>query len=133
MANLCWNTLTIKGEQASLDKLRDHVKGRDLVIDFDTVLPAPKDEDGEVDEYWAIDHWGCVPPDEEDMSLSEQSGELVYKFVTIKGDPMAAVRELSRLFPSLTIQHEFDHEYEVKGGFVYQAGEPIEALPFVEF
>jgi hypothetical protein len=37
------------------------------------------------------------------------------------------------MFPALTLQHELDHEYEVKGGFVYQEGEPIATLPFVEF
>jgi hypothetical protein len=112
MADWWQNRLTVRGEQALLERMLEDVRGADgLPLDFERVRPTPPE--GYLEQVgveagfdthggwliWRHAYWGTKwNLDIEDFRLegSPAAGELTFFFETADGAPVPLVEELAR-------------------------------------
>jgi hypothetical protein len=84
-------------------------KPTDLNAYYDS--PADETQSNENHWYrWNINNWGCKWEARDVEEHSEDEGELVFTFSTPWGVPELALLELSRQYPTASIENEFEEE-----------------------
>ena len=153
MERKCDNLLALKGRQFEIEQLvkqaieSGEVNGLEYTYDlaFDKLMPVPEDirkrNKSESDKQllrkkygydnldaWCEAHWG-VTDEAEDSCYHPETN--TYTFVTWEKPPLRAVRELSRLYPTLEFILEyknFEHDNEniiTRGQLICRMGDVV--------
>lgn len=122
MPNHVTNRLIIEGSKKKIKEMLDVIKGKDVAIDFEKIIPMPKsvfrgdinkaaeEKYGDNNWYdWSIKNWG-TKWNAYDTSLQNDSVLVVLVFNTAWAAPMPVVLALSKKFPDLVFNYSYADE-----------------------
>lgn len=125
MPNHVINIVRLGGEEDKIRELVEFVKSGDMPFDFNQIISMPPHikREGLTSEEkqrtkgrnwydWSIAHWGTKWNCYEIDFIEE---EFTYAFSTAWSAPEPVIRELSRLFPEITITHMWCDEDWLSG------------------
>jgi len=131
MPNYCYNSLSVHGDRAELDKFHKKMTANENseVRLLETFLPTPTElipepmvtDDGRVigimsdEQYdWCVKTWGTKWP-EGDMTVDDFPDMTMLQFSTAWSPPIAGIKAIAKMFPSF----EFIMEWSEEGmGFI---------------
>ncbi|WP_296722371.1 hypothetical protein [Erythrobacter sp.] len=102
------------------DKSIRSTSRRDLILDFDAVIPMPEDQKVAGGAHWAVENWGTKWSGF-DVEIKDIDAEtLWFQFTTAWDFPTPAFVAIAAEFPLLTFSgtaFEENHEFELAGDF----------------
>ena len=134
MANVCWNYLTIEGNDETLREILEFAKSKETAFDFEKIIPMPdyiyrgaigpeaEKIYGKNNWYdWSIENWG-TKWNSEDVEIDGDD----IRFITAWSPCIPVIATLAKMFPTMRFTHEF---YETGLSFcgqrVYENGKMI--------
>lgn len=125
MPNTCITRVVIDGDEPSLDLCRLLLDDGQEPVSFRTVIPIPREIEGEDLRSWLNRHWGTTSePRVRDFSATQQCLETV--FYTPWSPPLAVFEALSQRFPLLKIKLDYTIEMETGGTRHWYGGGLVE-------
>jgi hypothetical protein len=128
MPNWVYSTLEFSGSEADLKKLAERLEGTGddsevHPLTFMKVIPRPPEEEG--DWYnWNTTNWG-TKWDAVDPELSEEPGQITYRFRTAWAPPMPVVEQIVKDNPALDVNYFYEEEQGWGGSIVVSKGSLI--------
>lgn len=126
MPNHITNKLTIIGEQKDVEAVVEFVMSDETVFDFTHIIPDPSDR---YDIGWCRNNWGTKWNSYE----AEQTDNDSFSFLTAWMTPEPVIKQLSILFPDISIHVEYaDEDFGNNcGWYRYCRGECVDHLEYI--
>lgn len=131
MPNWVDNDLRIYGSEEELRKIKDFVTNEDGEFDFKKIIPPPDHPDyndeplSVIDKSpfnwynWNWDNWGTKWNARESIVTGPEDGCLHAWFQTAWATPVPVTMALSKLFPSVRIEHRYIEEADFFCGYLH--------------
>jgi hypothetical protein len=122
MPNWCDNQLTVKGENTVVEQFQQKAVGvnpwndsppheQSDVLNFHSLVPIPahvlQQSYEKAGYHWECQNWGCRDGAYCPELMDDTGGQLVYRFGTAWGPPIAFLKHLGKLWPDLKFLLEY--------------------------
>ena len=113
MPNWVKNVIQVKGPEKDVASFIDHVQTADCAFDLEKMRPMPPELvaagpwakfDGDSDPAWRK-NWGVTRAIETDKKWENRGKTAQFFYESAWSSPIEAIREVSGLFPTLTISN----------------------------
>ena len=138
MPNWCFNNLRVAGPKKIVARFQNNaarlsaaqtpqVNQAPEVFSFQSLVPIPANlltsEPASGRHEWEFQNWGCRGGANEAVLVSVSQDALAYEFETAWTPPLAFLEHLSRAWPTLSFELEYDEPYAgLKGNARAKAG-----------
>ncbi|KLT73577.1 hypothetical protein PL75_01070 [Neisseria arctica] len=116
MSNHVLHNITVRGSASSVSALKAALfkagiperdaGGHGLIVDFNGIIPEPKNLSGQDSEAWRINNWGTNNPFNQIIHRLDET-ELHFEFCTTCESPNAVFQAISDRFPELELDIGF--------------------------